>query len=123
MATAATSAKRGYEVVDFDQIAGVACPCGIARRGLAEARDVPFTVHRVEISADARRHYHRRQTETYYILACEPGAALELDDERLPVHPGMCVLIRPGTRHRGLGRMTILNFVWPKFDPADEWYD
>ncbi len=115
--------KRGYEVVDFDHVAGVACPCGIARRGLAEARDVPFTVHRVEISADAERHYHRRQAETYYILDCEPDAAIELDDERLPVHPGMCVLIRPGTRHRGLGRMTILNIVWPKFDPADEWYD
>ena len=118
-----TTSKRGFEVVDFDQIAGVACPCGIARRGLADTRDVPFTVHRVEISADAQRHFHRRQTETYYILECEPDAQLELDDELLPLHAGMCVVIRPLTRHRAVGRMTILNFVWPKFDPADEWFD
>jgi mannose-6-phosphate isomerase-like protein (cupin superfamily) len=118
-----TATVPRYEVVDFDALPGVPCPCGTSRRGLADAADFPATIHRVEISADARTHYHRRQTEAYYFLRCEPGAQLQLDDERLPVREGMCVLIRPGVRHRAIGRMTLLNIVWPKFDPADEWFD
>ena len=114
---------RGYEVADFSRIAGVACPCGTARRAFAEVEDFPATIHRTEIAADARLHYHKRLTETYYVLDCEPGAAMQLDDELLPVRPGTCVLIRPGTRHRAVGRMTVLIVVLPKFDPADEWFD
>ena len=70
--------------------------------------------------AGAKPHYHQRLTETYYILQCEPGAQIELDGQTFPVKPGMCIVIRPGCVHRGLGRMTILNFVLPKFDPTDE---
>ena len=76
-----------------------------------------------EIAADARLHYHKRLTETYFILECEGDAELQLDSERITVHPGMCILIRPGTRHRAIGRMKVLIFVLPKFDPADEWFD
>jgi hypothetical protein len=32
----------------------------------------------------------------------------------------MCILIRPGVRHRAVGRMTVLIVVLPKFDPDDE---
>ena len=39
------------------------------------------------------------------------------------VRPGMAIVIRPGVRHRAVGRMTVLIFVLPKFDPADEWFD
>lgn len=95
----------------------------MTRRALGDCEAFPGSIHRVEISADAQRHYHRRLTETYYFLECEPGAALELDDQTLPVKPGMCVVIRPGVRHRAVGRMTLLNIVTPKFDPADEWFD
>jgi hypothetical protein len=48
---------------------------------------------------------------------------MQLDDEIIPVHAGMCILIRPLTRHRAIGRMTVLNIVLPKFDPEDEWFD
>jgi hypothetical protein len=27
----------------------------------------------------------------------------------------------PGVVHRAIGKMTVLNIVYPKFDPADEW--
>ena len=30
--------------------------------------DYPATIHRTEISLDARRHYHKQHTETYYFL-------------------------------------------------------
>ena len=119
----ANTTANGYEVVDFAAVPGTPCPCGTARRGLLEVADFPGSVHQVQITGEAQRHYHKRLTETYYILSCEPGAELELDDERISLHPGLCVMIRPGTRHRAIGTMTILNIVFPKFDPADEWFD
>lgn len=114
---------RGYEVVDFAQLDGGACPCGTTRRAFLDVADYPASIHRVEISADARLHYHRRLTETYYVLECDTGAALQLDEDLLPLRAGMCVVIRPGVRHRAIGRMTLLNIVLPKFDPEDEWFD
>ncbi len=114
---------RGYELVDFAQLSGVPCPCGTARRAFADIEDFPATVHRTEISSDARLHYHKRLTETYYILECAPDARFQLDNEIIPIRPGQCILIRPGTRHRAVGKMTVLIVVFPKFDPDDEWFD
>ena len=115
--------QRGYEVLDFTQLPAVACPCGSARRGFADLQDFPATIHVTDISADARLHYHRRLTETYFILDCGPDAQMQLDGESIPLRPQMCVLIRPGTRHRAVGRMKVLIVVLPKFDPQDEWFD
>lgn len=115
--------QRRPEIVDFADIPPVACPCGQARRAFADVADYPGTVHRTEISELARVHYHRRLTEVYYILECGPDAQMELDGEQIPVSPGMCVLIRPGVRHRAIGRMQVLVIVHPKFDPTDEWFD
>jgi mannose-6-phosphate isomerase-like protein (cupin superfamily) len=114
---------KGYEIVDFARLPGVGCPCGTARRAFAEVTDFPGTVHVTEISIDARLHYHKTLTETYYFLECDDGARMQLDDALIPVHPGMCVLIRPGVRHRAVGQMKVLIFVLPKFDPTDEWFD
>jgi len=119
-----TSARRPtYEIVDFDDVPGVPCPCGTARRAFVDIDDFPATIHRTEISCDAKSHYHRRLTETYYFLECEPGAEMELDGSRISVRPGMAVVIRPGVRHRAVGRMKVLILVLPKFDPEDEWFD
>lgn len=76
-----------------------------------------------EISEDARTHYHKTLTETYFILECGPDAAMELNGERLPVQPGRSVVIPPGTRHRAVGKMKVLIVVLPEFDPQDEWFD
>jgi quercetin dioxygenase-like cupin family protein len=48
---------------------------------------------------------------------------LELDGERIPVKPLSAITIRPGCRHRAVGKMKVLNFVVPAFDPEDEWFD
>jgi mannose-6-phosphate isomerase-like protein (cupin superfamily) len=114
---------KGYELVDFAEIPGVPCPCGTARRAFADVADFPGTIHVTEISADAKTHYHRRLTETYFFLQCEDDARMQLDDEVLPVRSGQCVMIRPGVRHRAIGRMKVLIVVYPKFDPHDEWFD
>ena len=112
-----------YEIADFSQIAGVPCPCGIARRAFTDVPDFPATVHVTEISADAELHYHKVLTETYYILECGPDARMQLDDEFIALRPGLCILIRPGVRHRAIGQMKVLIVALPKFDPADEWMD
>ena len=117
------AARRGYEIVDFNEIEGVPCPCGSARRAFADVDDLPATVHVTEISSDAELHYHKRLTETYYFLECGPGARMQLDDQFIDVRPGMSIMIRPGTRHRAIGEMKVLIVVFPKFDPADEWFD
>ncbi len=116
-----TAPDRKFEIVDFANISGVACPCGTARRAFADVEDYPGTIHVTEISTDARLHYHKRLTETYYFLECGPDAQMQLDGELIPVHPGMCIMIRPGTRHRAIGQMKVLIACLPKFDPEDEW--
>jgi mannose-6-phosphate isomerase-like protein (cupin superfamily) len=113
----------GPAVVELANLPAVRCPCGWARRAFADVPGAPVSVHRVEILEDARTHYHKAQTETYYVLECGDGAAIELDGKAVPVSPGVAVMIPPGVRHRAVGRMTILNIVAPPFDPADEWFD
>lgn len=118
-----TSAGPKWKIVDFDSLPGVPCPCGSAKRAFAEIEDYPATIHVTEISADAQTHYHRKLTETYFILECGDDAQMQLDEERIPLKPGMCILIPPGVRHRAVGKMKIINIVIPKFDPADEFLD
>lgn len=115
-----TEGDPRYRIVYFDDLQGVACPCGTARRAFADAEESPGTVHRTEITTDAKLHYHRRLTETYYVLDCEEDAMMELDGRRIPVSKGACILIPPGVAHRAVGRMTVLIVVVPKFDPSDE---
>ena len=33
------------------------------------------------------------------------------------------ILIKPGCRHRAVGKMKIVNIPVPAFDPSDEWFD
>ena len=116
------SAKQ-YRLADFSQIEGVPCPCGTARRAFHGVPEFPGTLHVTEISEDAKKHYHKTLTETYYFLECGPDAKMELDDEIIDVHAGVSIVIPPGVRHRALGKMRVLIVVLPEFDPADEWLD
>jgi mannose-6-phosphate isomerase-like protein (cupin superfamily) len=118
---------KNYRVSQLDQVPPVPCPCGQARRAFASDRGAAASgtgaasVHLVDISADARAHYHKRMTEIYLIL--EGTGHLELDGERVPVKPMTAVYIQPGCRHRAVGKMRIINIPVPAFDPADEWFD
>jgi mannose-6-phosphate isomerase-like protein (cupin superfamily) len=116
-------AQPSFQVVDFVDLPATACPCGTARRAFIDAADFPATIHVTEISADARAHYHRRITEVCYFLECDGDARMQLDDAVISVRPGMAILIRPGTRHRAIGRMKVLIVAQPKFDPSDEFED
>ncbi len=112
-----------YEIVNFSALPLTPCPCGTARRAFNDAADFPATIHVTDIALEARTHYHRHTSEVYYFLECEPQAEMELNEERIPVQPGTAILIRPGTRHRALGKMKVLIVAIPKFDPQDEYED
>ncbi len=118
-----TNSARRWHFADFNEIEGVPCPCGIARRAFSDVADFPGSLHITEISADAKKHYHRRLTETYVILECGEDAAMELDDEIIPVRPRQSIVIPPGVRHRAIGKMTVLIVCVPSFDANDEWLD
>jgi len=115
------STDQRYAVADFNTIEPTACPCGQSRRAFTDDPDQVASIHRVEIDRDAKTHYHKKMTETYFIL--EGSGHMELDGETIPIEPGMSILIKPGCRHRAVGEMTILNFAVPAFDPEDEYFD
>lgn len=110
-----------YEIAQLDQIDPVRCPCGFARRAFAGTDNSTATVHMVDIQEDAQTHYHKKLTEIYVILDGE--GKMELDGKLFPVKPMTAVFIKPGCRHRAIGKMKILNIPIPAFDSNDEWFD
>jgi len=112
------TAKR-FEAVRLADIPATPCPCGSAKRAFVDDEDGVASLHLVEIKTDSEAHFHERLTEIYYVL--EGEGFIEADGERVPVSPGSAILIKPGCRHRAVGKLRILNIVVPRFDPDDEW--
>jgi mannose-6-phosphate isomerase-like protein (cupin superfamily) len=112
---------KNYMVADLNSIDAVRCPCGFAKRAFATPDNKTATVHVVDIQLDARTHYHKTMTEIYVIL--EGEGHMELDGERIPVKPMTAIFIKPGCRHRAVGKMRIINVPIPAFDAKDEWFD
>ena len=110
-----------YMIARFDQIEPVRCPCGYARRAFAGPDNATATMHVVDIEEDAKVHYHKKLTEVYLIL--DGAGEMELDGERIAVEPFTAIFIKPGCRHRAVGKMKIVNVCIPPFDPKDEWFD
>jgi len=110
-----------YIIAQMDEIDPVECPCGLTRRAFVAADNPVATLHMVDVRDDARTHYHKKLTEIYLIL--EGEGEMELDGRRVPVKPLTAVFIKPGCRHRAVGRMRVVNVPIPAFDPADEWFD
>ena len=78
-------------------------------------------MHIVDIQQDSRTHYHKKTTEIYVVL--EGNGHIELDGKVFPVKPMTAIYIKPGCRHRAIGKLRILNVPVPAFDEADEWFD
>jgi mannose-6-phosphate isomerase-like protein (cupin superfamily) len=120
-APTAAGVKKNYMITQLDAVPPVKCPCGQARRGFATPENTLATIHLVDISIDARTHYHKKMTEIYLVL--EGEGFMELDGERIPVKPMTSIFIKPGCRHRLVGKCRIVNVPIPAFDPHDEWFD
>src|SRR2546430_13479552 len=110
-----------FLIAQLDELTAQPCPCGTTRRAFAENLAAPASVHRVEISEDARAHYHKRMTEIYVVL--EGEGQIELDGQHFPIKPMTSIMIQPGCRHRAIGKLKIINVAIPAFDPTDEWFD
>jgi mannose-6-phosphate isomerase-like protein (cupin superfamily) len=110
-----------YAIAQLDDLPPQACPCGLTRRAFADLPGAAASVHVVDVTADARTHYHRRMTEIYLILDGE--GEIELDGERFPVRPMTAIYIKPGCRHRAIGTLRMINIPVPAFDASDEWFD
>ncbi len=108
-------------VTHFDEIEPTECPCGTTRRAFAVPENQTATIHLVDISIDAKTHYHKNLTEIYLIL--EGEGHMELDGELVPVRPMTSIFIPPYVRHRAIGKLKIVNIPIPAFDPHDEWFD
>ncbi len=109
-----------FEIAQLNETAPVRCPCGWARRAFAQPGNVA-SLHVVQIESDSRAHYHKRMTEIYLVL--EGEGHIELDGELFPVKPMTAISIKPGCRHRAIGRLKIINIPVPAFDESDEWFD
>ena len=118
----AMSSEKNYMIERLDEIEPTKCPCGQARRAFAVPENTTATMHLVEISQESRVHYHKKMTEIYFVL--EGEGHIELDDEVLELRPMTSVFIKPGCRHRAVGKnLKIINVPVPAFDPKDEWFD
>ena len=113
--------RKRYMIEQMDEIKPVKCPCGQARRAFASKDNPVATLHITDIYSDSRVHYHKHMTEIYLVLGGE--GQMELDGELLPIRPMTAVFIKPGCRHRAVGRVRIVNVPIPAFDSADEWFD
>src|SRR5882672_9149630 len=119
-AAAPTQTKK-FEITQLDEMPAVKCPCGFTRRAFTTPDNPVATIHLVDIQEDARTHYHKKLTEIYLVL--EGEGFMELDGELHAVKPMSTILIKPGCRHRAVGKLKIVNIPVPAFDPEDEWFD
>jgi mannose-6-phosphate isomerase-like protein (cupin superfamily) len=110
-----------YMIAQFDEIEPVQCLCGFSQRAFIADDNPTATLHIVNVTEDARVHYHKKLTEIYLIL--EGTGYMELDGQRVPVKPLTAIFIKPGCRHRAAGKMRIVNICIPAFDAEDEWFD
>ncbi len=115
------ASRQRYTLVQMADIAPTPCPCGQARRAFTDEPEQTASLHITEIKTDSQVHYHKKMTEFYYIL--EGTGNMELDGQRVPIKPGSAIMIRPGCRHRAVGRLKVLIVPVPAFDPKDEWFD
>jgi len=112
---------KKFIIAELDSIEDVSCPCGSSKRAFMEDEDGVASLHVTTIEEDSRVHYHKKMTEIYYVL--EGEGTIELDGESHPLKPGVSVMIKPGCRHRAVGKLKIINVPVPKFNPEDEWFD
>ena len=110
-----------YRIEQLDAIPSIACPCGRTRRAFAAQDNEVATVHLLDVAEDSQAHYHKKITEIYIVL--EGEGEVELDGERVAVRPMTAIFIKPGCRHRAVGKLRILVVPVPPFDPADEFLE
>ncbi|MFT5300757.1 MAG: mannose-6-phosphate isomerase-like protein (cupin superfamily) [Mariniblastus sp.] len=114
-------ADKRFKIVDTQALPETDCPCGTAKRAFLDDPDQIASLHVLSVSESSRTHYHQKMTEIYYVL--EGNGQVELDGLRFDVSRGTSIMIKPGCRHRAIGKLKILNIPIPAFDEHDEYFD
>ncbi|MCZ7381420.1 MAG: cupin domain-containing protein [Candidatus Methanoperedens sp.] len=85
---------------------------GRRRRRITEKESGSVAFSHLKIS-DAKKHYHEKTTEFYYVLKGEGW--LETDDGSISLTEGTMVMIRPGVGHRAVssGELEVLIAMAP----------
>ncbi len=110
-----------YRLAQMDTLDTLRCPCGFTRRAFVSDDNSVATLHLLDVQSDAQVHYHKTLTEIYLVL--EGQGHMELDGELVPVKPMTAIMIKPGCRHRAVGKLRVVIVPIPAFDPQDEWFD
>jgi mannose-6-phosphate isomerase-like protein (cupin superfamily) len=84
--------------------------CGEIRCLIEEKDAAAAEIHRVEID-DAKLHYHARTDEFYYVI--DGQGSMILDDEEIELHQGVVVYVPRGTKHKAIGKLTVLTICIP----------
>jgi mannose-6-phosphate isomerase-like protein (cupin superfamily) len=111
--------SKGYLVRHIDDVEPVPCPCGSSTRPIT-IKDTPLVNFHVTHIQDSVKHYHKEVTEVYYIL--EGSGFMELNDETVPLRPGLVILIEPYTAHRGYGDFRTIVVGVPASRHDDEFF-
>ena len=110
---------KGYVCRHVNDVEPIPCPCGSSTRIITAKDTLEAGLHVTHIK-DSIKHYHKKTTEIYYIL--EGKGVLEIGDDEIELTPGMTVLIKKGTPHRGYGDFKTIVVPIPAFDPEDEFF-
>jgi mannose-6-phosphate isomerase-like protein (cupin superfamily) len=72
--------------------------CGVMREltSFKDFKDLNF-IH-VTIRDSTQRHYHKKQTEAYYVL--KGTAEMEVDDKKETLTEGSLIMIFPNSKHK-----------------------
>jgi mannose-6-phosphate isomerase-like protein (cupin superfamily) len=85
--------------------------CGLIRPLIEEEHQAAGEVHHLEIT-DAKLHYHARTDEFYYVLSGQ--GHMQLDDQQIELHEGVCVYVPRGVKHRAWGNLKVLVTCIPR---------
>jgi mannose-6-phosphate isomerase-like protein (cupin superfamily) len=85
--------------------------CGQIRTLIEEKDGAAAEIHHVEIEG-AKLHYHARTDEFYYVI--EGQGTMVLDDEEIELHRGVVVYVPRGTKHKAIGKLTVLTVCIPR---------
>ncbi len=105
-----------YVVRQLGGLDEVRSTCGFKRAIFTQddSDTVSMSILRID---NSQKHWHNDTHEIYYVLDGE--GSLELDDEEVPLTPGVAVLVKPGVRHSAKGNVTVLIVGAPPFRQED----
>lgn len=108
-----------FLVRKLDETSSEKGSCGMRRRLITEKDCKMLAFSHLKIS-DARRHYHNKTTEFYYVL--KGKGELKVDEKVIPLNAGTLVMIKPGASHQAVshGGLEVLIAMVPPYGEGND---